>query len=188
MLAIWSPGYILRGLSWNLSIYKHQTTPSLGIGLESASSEKESREMKMSVKLLSSRNDVDPIEKSNADQVKWPGSLDIESIISWDEILKPENGYVNNNSITLEVKVEAGKPKEDSDVSGVNVDQKCEVTFSPFQYECSICMERFSQGISSTQCGHMFCTECIHKPIEDRVCPVCQAPVQYVCVSSFFSC
>lgn len=137
--------------------------------------------MKMSVTLLSSNDDVDPMKYSVESQVQWPGVLVLENVLSWDEVSKPENGYVNNNSITLEVKIKADKPEGDVP----NVDP-CNAA-KRGRFECSICLECIGgQDISATPCGHIFCTACITTAIKKHgVCPLCKETI-FILKHTFF--
>lgn len=43
-------------------------------------------------------------------------------------------------------------------------------------FTCSLCLEA-PQNTSTTRCGHVFCTPCIHKALKfKRSCPVCRTP------------
>lgn len=109
LMAVHSPKFVLRGMPWDFTVYKYQLqSPTLGIMLEPKdSTKKNSFKMTMSVKLVSFENYKHSVETSTTDQVKWPENLDIDCITTWDELLKPDNGFVNNNSITLEVEIKA---------------------------------------------------------------------------------
>lgn len=50
---------------------------------------------------------------------------------------------------------------------------------NPVYMQCSICLENMSSGhISSTPCGHMFCTGCITRAVHGkRYCPLCKKAV-----------
>lgn len=175
LMAVRSQQFIVRGLSWTLSLYKHQKS-TLGIRWTYESSEDISYKIKMSIKLLSSTNGVDPIEKCVTDQLEpgEDGDLEKPDIISWDELLKPENGYVNNDSITLEVELKVNKlDDDDSAIEAKNAAK-------PRRLECSICLEEMdNQEVSATKCGHMFCTACITKAVTDRkACPMCNKAAQ----------
>lgn len=171
LLAVRSPQFILRGLPWALTVYKSQAS-TLGVMLSNESSKEASCEMEMSVKLLSTNGDMDPIVES--DDVDNSEYLDIESVISWDKMMKSKNVYVKKNSITLEVKLKAAEPEGDvPNVSQTNAAKRRRL-------ECSICLEDMDdQDTSATQCGHMFCTACITTAIRNRrACPMCQKAVQ----------
>lgn len=72
---------------------------------------KTSTKLSVSVKLVSTKDDANSINKSYSGQIQWPENLKVGKMISWNEMLKPENGFVQNNSVTLEVKIEAAKPE-----------------------------------------------------------------------------
>lgn len=114
---------------------------------------------------------MNSIKKSETGKVDWPNNLKAINIISWTELLKPENGFVNNNSIILEVEIKADKPEGD-------VGPMCVI--KPNQFECSICLEGLvGQDMSITTCGHTFCTACITTAIRNHaVCPLCQEAAQ----------
>ena len=43
--------------------------------------------------------------------------------------------------------------------------------------ECPICMDILSDPAMLTECGHIFCKECIHKSFEiAHKCPMCSIP------------
>jgi SNF2 family DNA or RNA helicase len=44
---------------------------------------------------------------------------------------------------------------------------------------CSICLEEINEG-SITQCGHIYCSECIKNCLKYRkICPMCKKPLEY---------
>lgn len=169
LMAVRSPRFLICGLPWELTVYKCRK-PYLCISLSNKSFRKASCTMTMSIKLLSTKNDVDPIEDSREDKLGNREILEIEDVIPWDDLLKPENGFVNNGSITLEVKVKAENPEGDiPNIGQSNVAKR-------HRFECSVCFEVLdNQDISTTQCGHLFCTGCIKKR---DVCPMCQKAVK----------
>lgn len=67
--------------------------------------------MKMSVKLMSSFETVNSVENFVGKQVDNCNTIDIENLISWDEMVTPGKGFVNNDSIILEVEIKAEKPE-----------------------------------------------------------------------------
>lgn len=86
--------------------------------------------------------------------------------ITWDELLKPSNRYIQNNSFVLEFMFK-GKSVQC---------QECDE--GAVKLMCSICFENLNNlSVSSLACGHMFCTECITKSIQQKkVCPICNHP------------
>lgn len=112
LMTVHSPRFFLRNLPWDLTVYKDQSS-TLGVMLEAKKSPKKVLwKMTLSVKLLSSKQNVAPIEKSLTDKVQWPGNIEIFDVIPWDELVKPENGFINNHAAILEVEIKAGKPEK----------------------------------------------------------------------------
>lgn len=111
LLAVSSPTFNLRDLPWEFRVYRNGYDL-LGISLDTEASFREiSFDVTMSVNLVSSKNDVDSIKRQNTNDIQFSKSIDIDDIILWDELMKPENGFVNNNSITLAVEVKIIKQK-----------------------------------------------------------------------------
>ncbi|XP_055297305.1 uncharacterized protein LOC129565945 isoform X1 [Sitodiplosis mosellana] len=168
LMAVQSPKFKMRNLSWTLTV--HKDSSHLGVRLQHRSdSIAISCESRMAVKLISSKNEVKPIEPvAQTNNFVYLG-CSTQRIISWDELLKPENGFFNDNSIVIEVEIKASNPE-----GAVSNNEPKRLKF-----ECAICFEVFSkQEVSSTQCGHLFCSPCIRNSIEAREkCPSCNADV-----------
>lgn len=86
-MAVKSPQFIVRGLSWDLTVYKSHTS-TLGIMLMLHASVKNvSCKMTMSIKLLSFKNGVVPVEKSDEKTVSKSDILKITVyLITWNEL------------------------------------------------------------------------------------------------------
>lgn len=109
LMAVHSKTFNLKHLPWGFTVYKEKEY-SLGIVLEAKNARwKNPCEMTMSVKLLSTKSDI---EKSCTQHFKEPATTEIEDVVEWDDLLDPEKGFVNDNSITLEVQVEAVEAAE----------------------------------------------------------------------------
>lgn len=173
LMAVRSPEFTVRGMPWNIIVFKKFSTLDVCLDLVKNFG-KVSCQVTMSVKLKSSKEDVDPIEKSNAKNVQWSGSMYIYSLVLWEEMLKPQNGFVNENSITLKIEIKSDKPV--GNVPAAN--PKGATQSNPF--ECSICLEGLgTKEMSTTPCGHSFCTACIKQAIQNRrACPLCNKMVQ----------
>lgn len=172
--AIQSPSFVLRNKPWCLSVYKDQFGQ-LGIGLKSKSKlTKSSCEIKMSAKLISTKVGVKAIEGKTSWKVDNHMSLDIGRLALLDELLKPQNGFIQNNSILIEIELHI-----DNLVNGISSGKKRKMpkrsTGKHFKLECTIFLKDFGdQEVSFTPCGHMFCTKCI----EDYVKVTCDGPVK----------
>lgn len=112
LMTVHSPKFILRNLPWDFTVYKEQSS-TLGVMMEAKkSSKKVLCKVTMTVKLVSSKRNMAPIEKSITRPVQWPGNIEIPNVIAWDELLEPENGFIVDNATTLEVEIKAGKPEK----------------------------------------------------------------------------
>lgn len=169
LLAIRSPKILLRKLPWYFTVHRNSTgglsvrlrfVPfRIGISCKS----------KMTVKLISSKGAAKLIEKVEDKSLNRLQNVCFD-LVTWDGLLKPENGYVNDNSIVIEAEVKTSKPE------GVNPnDQEARSNGIPKKMNCAICLGLMDkQEISSTSCGHLFCTVCITECINKfAVCPSC---------------
>ncbi|KAJ2952579.1 hypothetical protein O0L34_g6902 [Tuta absoluta] len=71
---------------------------------------------------------------------------------------KPKKNVVNKNMKPLKSKT------------------ACHVTIEYLYIKCPICFENINkERISSTKCGHVFCTECLIRALKRKPnCPICQ--------------
>lgn len=170
LLAVRTPEFNLRDIPFYLTVYKDYRS-NLGVYLRKVKRLDNAREMIVTVKILSSNEQIAKTQ-SNC-QFKDAEFSYVRDIITWQELMNPENGFFNNDSITIEVGIETGKQNGGA-LNGAVGDSKKEKKH--LELECAICLEDFdTQDISSTPCGHLFCTECITKYIKDRkMCPTCK--------------
>ncbi|XP_055317518.1 peroxisome biogenesis factor 10-like [Sitodiplosis mosellana] len=112
------------------------------------------------------------IEKTQNTQLQPPSCFNWYSIISWDELFKPERGFVVHNSIAFEVKIKVDKVEEATSTANK---RRAPSPAEAESMECSICFERMKgQDVSSTDCGHLFCSKCIKNAVRSRgLCPSC---------------
>lgn len=103
--------------------------------------------------------------------------------------MKPENGFVDKNSIKVEIHIKMDKIIGDDALicekcgnanKSTNDSDTDTATRAAFQMQCSICRENFSsKEISCTPCGHLFCVSCITVAVQSRAnCPLCNSKVQ----------
>lgn len=175
LMAVATPSFQSRGLSWNIIIFKEPAS-ALGMLLQSKTMLKNvSCEMTMSVKLVSLNQQVGPIERFTIEKMEWPKVMYMRNIVTWTELVKPENGYINqyDDSIVLEVEIKSEKPNGQIAIDAPDYPPNL------VQMEC-VCLECIvAQDISCTPCGHMFCTACVTANLKARgVCPSCGVPVQ----------
>lgn len=172
--AVRTPRFNLRGKPWSITIGKERSSNLFANLCLDAANDDISCEVKWSIKLLSSKDNVDAIEQTKRGTIHL-AYLEIDNIVSGDELFKPENGFVNDDSITLDVKIKTGK------LQGVDTNDTENEAKTP-QMECPICLKCIAnQHLSVTPCGHIFCSECIKTAITNRAaCPTCNAAVQLV--------
>ncbi|XP_055297306.1 uncharacterized protein LOC129565945 isoform X2 [Sitodiplosis mosellana] len=109
LMAVKSSQFKVRNLPWLFMVYKDLSHLRVSLHCRSPSTEI-SCKLEVLLKLISSKKDVKPIEPAPQTAVlKNYGVLTVGKIISWDELVKPENGFVNDNSIVMEVEVRASK-------------------------------------------------------------------------------
>lgn len=176
LMAVATPAFKSRGLLWNIIVFKEHSS-SLGVLLQSKTSFRNvSCQMTMTVRLMSSNQQYGPIQMFGTERMQWPKVMYIRDIVAWDELIKPENGIINQNddSIVFEVEIKSEQPNG-------NI-PNAEPNYPPhlLQMECAVCLENIiSQDISCAPCGHMHCTACITANIRARgVCPSCGIPVK----------
>ena len=62
----------------------------------------------MWITLISSKGNEKSIEEIDDENFEISSDLSVAEVVSWDELLKPESGFVddvNNNSIVMEVEI-----------------------------------------------------------------------------------
>lgn len=171
LMAVKSQRFTMRNSSWFFRVYKDLSQ--LGIALHNRSILTEmSCKVEISLKVVSTKNAAEPVEPAaNSAVIKRYGILSVTEIISWDDLLKPENGFVNDNSIVIEVEIKACKPK------GIAPNDPNEP--KRLKLECAICLEGIdNDDITSTPCGHLFCSGCIKNSVDaSQKCPSCNVAV-----------
>lgn len=103
--------------------------------------------------------------------------FDSDEIISWTTLFDAQSGFVDNKTIKIQVKPEAFKPEDT--IPALNERCVCYNGANVLRMECVICFENLKdRNVSSTECGHVFCTACIATAIKDRkACPSCNVPI-----------
>lgn len=171
LMAVRSPEFVMHGMPWYIVVFKDDTNLSVFFKIDATLG---TRIVTIAVQLVSSRANVDSIEKTDTQKIQWPKMLFIGDLVSWEEMLKPQNGFVSDDSNTLKIRIKSDKPVGDlSNISRNNVAKR-------HRLECTICLEElYDQDLSITPCSHSFRTACITKAVRKRrVCPLCKAAVQ----------
>lgn len=175
LMAVRSPQYAKQKLPWDFTVLKNSSS-SLYLRLKSKIQDKKAPyKVRVRAKVMSSKGEHKTIEVMQDKIFENSCDLVYFDVLSWEELFKPENGLVNNNSITMEVDIETNKPE-----GMANSDQNSGASVSGRQskrrkMECSVCLATIAnQEVSCTKCGHLFCTTCITDSIRvHNKCPAC---------------
>ena len=182
LMAVKTQAFTMQTHSWTLMVYKSRSNH-LSVGL--STNEHTYCKVQVSCKLVSATPNVEPktILGSKTDHF---GHLfwEVGQLASWKELFEPQNGFVNKNSAMIEVEVRMGAGIQNQETAcsakkrRATTPLRCDA--NTIRLECSICFEDFKeQSASSTQCGHIFCTECIKGVIRARKqCPTCNLRIQ----------
>lgn len=171
LMAVKSSRFIIKNCSWDLTVIKHQGH--LGVRLSVFGNELCTQTML--VKLLSTNGHF--VEQIHSKCFEPFTDLCTENFIPWNDLVRPKNGFVSNNCITLEV-VMAENPNDAKECRYIVTETITES--EPPKTECVICLENLkNKSLSSVPCGHLFCTECIENTLRNtQVCPLCRTPAQ----------
>lgn len=169
LMAVRTPKFMLCNTLWHIIINKYPTNQ-LGIILESmAKSKAFSCKVDVWARLY---NGHGPVEEIQTKELKYLERLTI-LMVPWHDLLQPENGFIRNNSIVIEIEVNADTPNRIYETN-----RKRRATSNPtgvklLKLECRNCMESSAeQEFSFITCGHMFCFKCIEQSVRN-VCPLC---------------
>lgn len=191
LLVVRSPEIIFQNAPWYLVVFKDHKKQ-YGVRLECRNFEHPefSANVKMTVKLVDAKTGGKSIEQTKTKVVKYNNHLYIKSLASHAEVFNPLNGFVKRKSIVIEVGLEPNEPvaaaasptptaAPAAAATAVDTNANNVPTQRRFELECAICLERLEgQPVSSTPCGHLFCSECIENSIRIyKACPVCRIRV-----------
>lgn len=177
LMVVRSPRFIYRNVDWYFIVYKDSSNH-LGLYLSQKSApENFSCELNMAIKLVSTKPEKRPIEKNRTKNIGYNMYFVMNNLVSWEELLKTENCFVQNNSITIEVKlnddVSSGAIANGTKRNATNTSSEAKT----FKMECGICSQSFgNKDVSFTPCGHMFCLDCIVDAVSRcNECPSCKS-------------
>lgn len=173
LLAVKSTQFIFENIRWHFIVFKHENH--LGVRLITVD---KSFTLQLLVRVLSAKQEHS-VEIVQKEYFSPNDDLYTCNILSWDELLKPENEFVNNDSVTL--KVDIISPNQDETVDRDFYEPSAPKRVCLEKNECSICLEsRNGKSVSTTRCGHVFCTPCITKTLKDcPSCPLCRKPAKF---------
>lgn len=184
LMAVKTPVFVMRNVPWTLDIYKSRSNH-LKLGLSNSATTSTST-IVCSVRIMSKLISLQPNGNSKeTDRTRKYHSRNYTSemaeLASWKDLFDPQNGFVNNNSAVIEVKIQMDKPEGLRSIAKKRqATDPLETDAKIIRLECAICMNDFKdQNASSTECGHIFCTECIEGVIRSRErCPTCNSPAE----------
>lgn len=169
----YSPEVIVRSIRWKIQTRKEDEHFAVYLwAVEDDMDINWCWEVEYSFKLMSFNSKIEPVDcKTTSDIFRWgTPSWGYGKLIKWPEFMDPKKRFVRNDTVIIEVKFTVNPPKplwecEKSPTKVVSA------------LECSICFENFcGREIAATKCGHIFCSKCINRSIEDRQkCPMCNA-------------
>lgn len=177
LLAVRTQSFVLRGLLWNMTVFKNHSKH-LGIRLECIGhSNNISCKVKLSFKLVSSIEGMEPMDDVRRQPIRSGGILSVNRFITWNDLMSEQNGFVINNTIQLKIDLKVGKPG--GDVVSFKKRRLHEEAVA-VKMECSICLEGIlHQEVSSLLCSHLFCTKCIGQFVAtNKFCPLCKIPAK----------
>lgn len=179
LMAVESTYFMLRDQDWSLTVFKETNDQSyLGVRLRLKPSSSVGCKVEMTVKLMSLKKGL---TKSSSGICQKPDRqcLIDEKLIPWNQLVIPENGYVQNDKITLEVEVKADQ--HPTAKKRTSMDTQTQPQTKLIKLECRICEKDIDhENTSSIPCGHVFCTPCITAAINrQRIFPIdaCKAKV-----------
>lgn len=111
LVAIISPKFILRKMPWRLSVYK-AILGHLSIRLESKDGTQDVTCKVILSATLKCQVISNSIEMKASKKFLSYNTLDLHwKELSWDQVLNPENGFVINDQVIIEVEIKADKPE-----------------------------------------------------------------------------
>lgn len=173
LMAVRTSKFELQNSLWDLTVLKHSDTLGIRVCRKDI---KGDYNVTIDFRMKSSKAEVQEIKIKKIAQLKMTDHVNVYSIISWNELFKPENGFVVNHSISFEVKIKVDKVEE----AVPNAKKRCASNLlqdesNAVTLECAICLENIkNQEVSSTDCGHSFCSVCIEQIVQaGKPCPSC---------------
>lgn len=172
LIAVRSPQFTIHNKAWYLTVKKtrekNSSDPKLGIYLDSVDIIELKCKAKVSIKILSSKIEATTVEKTITEDFDY---FDL-NVASLQDLERAENGFINNDSIRMEVQIKVGCCLTSHSPNAEQLKLK-------FKLECAICLQTINDNnndISSTPCGHIFCTACIRTTIQiNKMCPLCNS-------------
>lgn len=164
-IGVCSPEFVLSNSKWRISVVKTEAIPVEYVQIRLrciAPDTNWSERLTITSTLIPFNPNGQPLQKQIENQNYNHSAYNFAwNLITWDDLILPLNQYIENNSFVLEISIKRGATKRR--------------TFDEDNLTCTICFERLKDlAISSLSCGHIFCTPCIVKSIQQKkLCPTC---------------
>lgn len=180
LMAVRSSGIVMRTRPYDIQVFKNGKDFGVCLRQHPCSGYATSHCVNMTIELMST--------SPNGNLIRRTKSAAEMDIISWRDMLDPTNGYVKNNSITLKIDISVndmighianGEPnvrRFGCSVCLNSSDPLANDAAERSPLKCPICLENIdNQNLTTTPCGHLFCTPCISTAVFTRgACSVCQ--------------
>lgn len=185
LMAATTSAFVFSGLQWKIVVRRKRYADGanwsewyLGIDLFCATNEtsKWKRNIFAKCTLKSDRKahteSFDEVKKySNSCRNRGFGKF-----LLWSTLMAPQNGFVQNGSVMLEVEILDHSDNGDSN-NNSNGNSSRQMPANPrIEMSCSICLDdMIGRELLSSTCGHIYCKACILDSIAvRRRCPNCQ--------------
>lgn len=183
LMIVQSPPFTVRNMPWEMyfsQVEKIGFHGYLKIALcckHKDASSKWSCETTLTVRLLTQQQNMDAFERSIdlCVMCNEKPMLEMRKFIAWNQLIDPQNGFVENDAILLDIEIKTGKikfvppkPKERRTVARQH------------ELNCPSCARNMlGQTVSATNCGHLFCTVCIEECIkQEKFCVCCNKKIK----------
>lgn len=175
LMAVRSPVFTSKKMRWYLTVCKDHSS-NLAVRLHSNSDASCKKTILVRVVSTQKNRSIQQVKSAN---IPPGGILSTTKLISWETLFKTQNGYVNNNTVLIEVEIHSENFSLNNRSSDIRAVDCVKDDDHVLKMECAICLERIDrQDVTSLLCGHLFCSKCIKYSLQQyKVCPLCKAPV-----------
>lgn len=134
---------------------------------------------RMLVRLMSTQKIKKSVHQIKSEDVQPGGIISTTKLIPLDDLLKPKNQFLKNNTVSIEVEITTESTVSNYKYLEVAKSNVLKAEEAVLRMECAICLDRIEQQeVSSILCGHLFCSKCINHTLKEyKVCPLCKTPV-----------
>lgn len=161
----------LENISWWITVLRTHFGY-IGIKLAPKNQQKSFQlQAQMNCKIKSKNGTARSIDQTSNAVLNTSSYMYVKNIAYFDDLVKPEYGYIENGSITFEIGLRLNKRNEATTTTNDTNNGEAQVKI--VKIECAICFEDIrDKEVSSLICGHAFCTPCIIRSLETRKkCP-----------------